>query len=88
VAVRVQMRGRQYPEAYVVVSEIDAGGPLPEVTGRLRERLRADLADVDRLSAHADPRQPLPGFSRVVRGRRSWDERVDAARAWLPWPPR
>jgi 1-acyl-sn-glycerol-3-phosphate acyltransferase len=85
VAVRVLMRGRQYPEAYVMFSGIDAGGPLPEVTGRLRERLREDLADVDRLSAHADPRQPLPGFSRVVRGRRSWDERVDAARDWLPW---
>lgn len=86
VSVRVLIRGRQYPEAYVVFSEVDARGPLPEVTGRLRELLREDLADVDRLSAHADPRQPLPGFTRVVRGRRSWDERVDAARQWLPWP--
>jgi 1-acyl-sn-glycerol-3-phosphate acyltransferase len=88
VSVRVLMRGRQYPEAYVVFSEVDAGGPLPEVTGRLHARLRADLGDLDRLNASADPRQPLPGFRRVVRGRRSWDERVDAVRGWLPWPPR
>ena len=67
-------------------SEMDAAGPLPEVTGRLRERLREDLRDVDQLSAHAEPREPLPGFTRVVRGRRSWDERVDAARRLLPWP--
>jgi 1-acyl-sn-glycerol-3-phosphate acyltransferase len=84
VAARVLLRGRQYPEAYVVFSEVDAAGPLPEVTGRLRERLREDLRQVDDLSAHADPRQPLPGFTRVVRGRRSWDERVDAARGLLP----
>jgi hypothetical protein len=78
------MRGRQHPEAYVVFSEVDAGGALPEVTGRLRERLHEDLREMDRLSATADPRQPLPGFTRAVRGRRSWDERVDAARGWLP----
>ena len=88
VAVRVLMRGRQYPEAYVVFSEVDASGPLPEVTARLHERLREDLAHVDRLCAHAEPGQPLPGFTRAVRGRRSWDERVDAARDWLPWPAR
>lgn len=86
VAVRVLMRGGQYPEAYVVFSEVDAAGPTPEVTGRLRERLSQDLRDLDRLNADAEPRQPLPGFSRAVRGRRSWDERVDAARGLLPWP--
>jgi 1-acyl-sn-glycerol-3-phosphate acyltransferase len=86
VAVRVLMRGRQYPEAYAVFSEVDAGGPLPVVTERLRERLRADLDDVDQLTAHAEPGQPLPGFTRVVRGRRSWDERVDTARGLLSWP--
>jgi len=86
VTVRVLMRGRQYPEAYVVFSEIDATGPLPVVTERLGDRLRDDLRDVDRLSGRAEPGQPLPGFTRVVRGRRSWDERVDAARGLLPWP--
>ena len=86
-AVRVLMRGHQYPEAYVVFSEVDADGARSEVTARLRERLSEDLRDLDRLSANAGPRQPLPGFSLAVRGRRSWDERVDAARALLPRTP-
>jgi 1-acyl-sn-glycerol-3-phosphate acyltransferase len=88
VAVRVLMRGGQYPEAYVVFSEVEAAGTAAEVTGRLRERLHEDVRDVDSLSARADPRRPLPGFTRVVRGRRSWDERVDATRGSLPWPRR
>ena len=87
VAVRVLMRGGQYPEAYVVFSEVASDGPPPEATQRLRARLREDLAEIDRLRARAGPRQPLPGFSRAVRGRRSWDERVDAARNLRPWPP-
>jgi hypothetical protein len=70
----------RYQFARRIGSEVDADGASPEVTRRLTERLRADLDGVDRLSATAEPRQPLPGFSRVVRGRRSWDERVDAAR--------
>jgi hypothetical protein len=86
VAVRVLLRGGQYPEAYVVFNEVDAGGRPLAVTERLRARLRQDLHDTDRLSAHADPRQPLPGFARAVRGRRSWDQRVDAARGFRPWP--
>ncbi len=88
VAVRVLMRGGQYPEAYVTVGEIGLDGPLPAVTERLRERLRQDLYDLDNLSAHSDPRRPLPGFARVVRGRRSWDQRIDTARGFLPWPHR
>lgn len=87
VAVRVLLRGGQYPEAYVVFSEVGADGRPAEVTERLRERLREDLAGVDRLGTQADSRQPLPGFTRVVRGRRSWDERIDAARGLLAWSP-
>jgi 1-acyl-sn-glycerol-3-phosphate acyltransferase len=88
VAVRVVIRGHQYPEAYVVFSEVDASGPRTQVTRRLGDRLREDLASLDRLGATADPRRPLPGFTRVIQGRRSWDERVDAARGWWPWPAR
>jgi len=88
VAVRVLMRGHQYPEAYVVFSEVGTDGPGPGVTARLRLRLSEDLSDLDQLNAHAEPRRPLPGFVRAVRGRRSWDERVDAARDFLPWSPR
>jgi 1-acyl-sn-glycerol-3-phosphate acyltransferase len=87
VAVRVLMRGRQYPEAYVVISEISAAGPPSGSTERLRHQLRDDLAGLDQLNARAEPGQPLPGFARTVRGRRSWDERVDAARGMLPWSP-
>ncbi len=88
VAVRVLVRGHQYPEAYVAISEVGAAGPRPEITERLRHQLRVDLADLDQRNARAEPRQPLPGFTRAVRGRRSWDERVDAARGLLPWSPR
>ena len=88
VAVRVLLRGGQYPEAYVVFSEVGVDGRSAEVTERLRERLREDLVDVDRLGAQADSRQPLPGFTRAVRGRRSWDERIDVVRDFLTWPPR
>jgi 1-acyl-sn-glycerol-3-phosphate acyltransferase len=87
VAARVLIRGRQHPEAYVVFSEVDVDGPSLKVTERLREQLHEDLGAVDRLNATAEPVQPLPGFSRALRGRRSWDERVDAARDWLSWPP-
>jgi len=87
-AVRVLLRGGQYPEAYVQVGEVGTGGSRAEVTGRLEERLREDLAGIDRLGATADSGQPLPGFTRVVRGRRSWDERVDVARGILAWPRR
>jgi len=88
VAVRVLMRGRQHPEAYVVISEVGAAGARPEITERLRRRLRDDLAGLDQLNARAEPGQPLPGFAPAVRGLRSWDERVDAAREMLPWSPR
>jgi 1-acyl-sn-glycerol-3-phosphate acyltransferase len=78
-AVRVLLRGGQSGEAYVVLSEVDAAGPRAAVARRLHDRLRHDLAELDRLNATADPREPLPGLRRVVRGRRGWDERVDAA---------
>ena len=87
VAVRVLLRGGQYPEAYVVFSEVGADGRPADVTARLHERLGEDLAGVDRLAAQADPRRPLPGFTRVTAGRRSWDERIDFARGLLAWPP-
>lgn len=88
VAVRVLLRGGQFPEAYVTFSEVGAGGRPAEVTERLSGRLREDLAGIDRLGAQADARLPLPGFTRVVRGRRSWDERIDAVRGVVAWSPR
>jgi hypothetical protein len=79
-AVRVLLRGGQFGEAYVVLGEVDTAGTREAVTGRLHDRLTRDLAEVDRLSAQADPREPLPGFRCAVRGRRGWDERIDRLR--------
>jgi hypothetical protein len=81
-AVRVLLRGGQFGEAYVVLSEVQVTGTRETVTRRLSDQLRHDLAGLDRLNATTDPRQPLPGLRLAVRGRRSWDERVDAAPGW------
>lgn len=87
-AVRVTLRGEQFPEAYIVLAEVDRTGTREAVTRRLHDQLDRDLADLDRLSAGSDPRQPLPGFRPVLRGRRSWDRRLDGAVSRLPWPRR
>ena len=81
-AVRVLLRGGQFGEAYVVLSQIDTTGTREIVTRRLDDQLRHDLAGLDLLNATADPRQPLPGWHRAVTGRRSWDEHVDAVSGW------
>ncbi len=73
VATRVLLRGNQAPEAYLEVSPAtraagrSAGGP-----GDRAGRLDAELAG-------ADPMAALPGFRRVVRGVRSWNERFGGA---------
>jgi 1-acyl-sn-glycerol-3-phosphate acyltransferase len=77
-AVRVLLRGGQFGEAYVALSEVDATGTREVVTRRLHDQLRHDLAELDRLNTAADPREHLPGLRHLVRGRRGWDERVDA----------
>jgi 1-acyl-sn-glycerol-3-phosphate acyltransferase len=70
VAVRVAARGHQYPEGLV-----DIGAPC--APDRLARELSRQLAGLDAAIAVADPRQPVPGYQRVVAGRRSWDERID-----------
>ncbi|MEO7259968.1 MAG: lysophospholipid acyltransferase family protein [Jatrophihabitantaceae bacterium] len=70
VAVRVACRGHQYPEGLV-----DIGAPCEP--GRLPVDLAEQLAGLDAAIAAADPREPVPGFGRVVSGRLSWDERID-----------
>ncbi len=78
VAPRVVLRGHQAPEAYLRLTAVPSGGDLAQV-------LQAGVADIDRLVATSDPRAPLPGFSRVLAGRRSWDERIDALHRRVPW---
>ena len=87
-AVRVLLRGGQFPEAYVVLRGVAATGSRAAVTERLHAQLGQDLAWLDQLIARTDARQPLPGLQSAVRARRSWDERIDAARGWLPWQHR
>jgi 1-acyl-sn-glycerol-3-phosphate acyltransferase len=70
VAVRVAVRGHQYPEGLV-----DIGPPC--TADRLAAELTERLAGLDAAIAGADPREPLPGFVRVISGRPSWDERID-----------
>jgi 1-acyl-sn-glycerol-3-phosphate acyltransferase len=70
VGVRVAARGHQYPEAL-----IEIGAPCPP--DRLAAELAERLAGLDAALAATDPREPVPGFHRVVAGRPSWDERID-----------
>lgn len=70
VAVRVAARGHQYAEAFIDI------GPSCEPE-RLAAELAERVADLDAAIAGADPREPVPGFARVVAGRLSWDERID-----------
>lgn len=70
VAVRVAARGHQYPEALVDIGAACPPERLPEKLAALVNRLDAELL-------HSDPREPLPGFERLITGRPSWDERID-----------
>jgi len=72
VAVRVAIRGHQAPEAYASVTTVEP----PATTERLAPELSANLSYVDDLLGSADPREPLDGFRCVLRGKRSWDERL------------
>jgi hypothetical protein len=55
------------------------------VTQRLKRALAGQLSDLDEHVAAADPRRPLAGYRLMVQGRRSIEERIDAALRWLPW---
>jgi 1-acyl-sn-glycerol-3-phosphate acyltransferase len=69
VVTRVVMRGHQAPEAYLDISPVPAAAELPDV---LADRLTAVDADL----TTADPSHPMPGYRQVVRGVRSWSERM------------
>lgn len=68
VATRMTLRGHEAPEAHLDVQEASSSA----LASVLKER----LAILDDLLASSDPRAPLPGFSRIIKGRRSWDERL------------
>ena len=85
VSTRTPLRGHEAPEAYVSVAVVDGSGPVRAVSARLAAGLTAQLSYVDELIATGNPRQPLPGFRPVLRGRRSRDERIDAVAGRLRW---
>lgn len=68
VATRVVLRGHQAPEAYLSISQPDAGD--------LGESLSTRVAELDSELASASPQEPLPGFELAVPGVRSWSERI------------
>ncbi len=74
VATRVVLRGHQAAEAYLDLGAVD--GDAENLAGVLSHR----LSQLDRELADADPTRPLPGFSRLVPGVRSWQERFAVLR--------
>ncbi|OLV15779.1 hypothetical protein BOO71_0013957 [Deinococcus marmoris] len=72
VALRVVMRGGQWPEAYLRIGK---------ATTDLSAALAHELSLLDAELASGDPEQPLAGYLRVMRGRVSGTETVD-------WPAR
>ncbi len=76
VATRVVLRGHQQPEAYLDFE--------PVADRSVGDVLRGRLDALDAELAASDPRSPLPGFREVVRGARSWDERLAAVRGREP----
>lgn len=72
VALRVVMRGGQWPEAYLRVGA---------ATTSLPEALAHELGVLDAELAASNPEQPLAGYLRVMRGRATGTETVD-------WPAR
>lgn len=73
-AVRIAVRGHQWPEAYVELrachAETDAA-----------RTLATTLAGLDQRLGEADPERPPLDFREIVRGRRDWNERL-SARPW------
>ncbi len=70
VASRVWLRGYEHPEAFLLV-----GPALPPDLQELKKVLQGLLWELDELYAKTHPRQILPGFSPLLLGRRSLDER-------------
>lgn len=72
VALRVVMRGGQWPEAYLRI-----GAATTDLAGALVQELGA----LDSALATSDPEQPLAGYLRVMAGRSGDSDTVD-------WPSR
>lgn len=78
VALRVVLRGAQWPEAYLRFGPPVTAG---ELAGALAQHLAALDADLHR----SVPEEPLAGYLRLVPGRASRSVRVDPASRLLAW---
>jgi 1-acyl-sn-glycerol-3-phosphate acyltransferase len=85
VACRVVMRGNDSPEVYLSFREVPvAMQTRAMVTRRLARTLDRELQSLDLSIASGEPRLALQGFTRVIKGRSSPDERIEKRRkAWL-----
>lgn len=79
-ALRVQLRGAQHPEAYLWLGEPLAPGP--GLIPRLQTGLGDLLAELDTLLLRTDPERPPSDFDRWLSGARSGDRRAAAAAGW------
>jgi 1-acyl-sn-glycerol-3-phosphate acyltransferase len=81
VACRVTMRGNDSAEAYLSFREVPVAFETRALVTRMLARtLDRDLQSLDLSISAADPRLPLDGFTRVITGRRSPDERIERRR--------
>ncbi|GBF07160.1 phospholipid/glycerol acyltransferase [Deinococcus aerius] len=78
VALRVVLRGGQYPEAYLRFGRAVGEAALPAALAQELAALDTDLAD-------SDPEAPLAGYLRVTAGRASASDRVDLPSRALIW---
>ncbi|WP_221089307.1 lysophospholipid acyltransferase family protein [Deinococcus aquaedulcis] len=70
VALRVTLRGAQWPEAYARFGQPVAAAELPAA-------LQRELAALDHDLQTSDPERPLAGYLRAVPGRQSRSARLD-----------
>lgn len=79
-ALRVVMRGAQYPEAYMVLGEkLELSGDPAQDTEKLRSVLNHLLYDLDRSLLETPPEQSPRGFECWLSGRQSLSQRT----TWL-----
>lgn len=70
-AIRVALRGHEFPEAY-----LEVGAMVSPDTDQLGQTLNAMLSHLDVALRTAPAEAPLPGFGLVLSGRRSTHERM------------
>ncbi|MCS7264529.1 MAG: 1-acyl-sn-glycerol-3-phosphate acyltransferase [Armatimonadetes bacterium] len=73
VASRVFQRGYENPEGFLLI-----GSPLSPDLNALKETLESLISELDKLYITTKPRKPFQGFSLILLGRLSLDERLNS----------